>query len=441
MGDVDDSIQDGLGSLTADAPDAPEWSDIEQRGVARRRRRTAVIAAACAVVLFVAIAAIARVGDDDNTTLTAGPTADTIPCGAWIAVHTLFDSSANNQAGPNQTLATVTAEQSAFLVKSGDVPDRVARRFGGNPADLASHVVAKPNSDLGTIEITAWAGTADKARALSDAFAEELLGSVSDIQQREIDRQRGVLNSAIAQLQLEVAGVVGDDRGAVAQRDRLSSEVADKQVTLQELDQRAAQGSNIYSFGSSEAFQVTPAEWDAMFATTTTDPARMVRQAPLESDQRPAFEADCAAAADAEGDSDASMPAAGSSTSTHLAATAAWESEGERLRADKRKVADSPYNAGNAGDFAYQSLPVDVDAPGTYSLLVGPLDDWWADQPTTFVVNLPTDATFWASSWTNTGVVEGPDGLRYLSMDLTLEAQPIPDSPYERYPGMTVWIY
>jgi hypothetical protein len=439
MDDVDETIHDGLGSLTAGTPDAPEWSDIERRGTARRRRRTAVIAGASVVVLFVAVAAIARVGDDD-TTVVAGPT-ETIPCGAWIAVHTLFDSSANSKAGPNQTLATVTAEQSAFLVKSGDVPDRVARRFGGNPADLASHVVAKPNSDLGTIEITAWAGTADKARALSDAFAEELLGSVSDIQQREIDRQRGVLNDTIAQLQLELTGITGDDRGAVAQRDRLNSEVSDKQVALQELEQRAAQGgSNIYSFGSSEAFQVTADQWDALYATTTTDPEGPRTLPGREPGQRPAFDADCAAAPEGDPDGDA-MTETGSSGRTYLAHAAAWDREGARLREDKRKVANSPYNAGNAGDFAYQSQPVDIDAPGTYSLLVGPLDDWWADQPSTFVVNLPTDATFWATNWTNTGVVTGADGLRYLGMDLTVEPHQIPDRPFEPYPGMTVWIY
>jgi hypothetical protein len=248
---------------------------------------------ACAVVLFGAIAAIARAGDDD-TTVVAGPTGDTIPCGAWIAVRTLFDSSANNQTGPDQALATVTAEQAAFLVKSGDVPDRVARAAGGNPADLASRVVAKPNSNLGTIEITAWAETPQEARRLSDAFAQALLNSMQDIQQREIDRQRGMLDSEIAQLQLELVNVVGDDRAAVALRDRLTSEIGKKQVTLQELDQQAALESNVYSFSSSEAFQVTPHEWEELIATTTTIVAGVLyAERSPEHFQRPAFEDDC----------------------------------------------------------------------------------------------------------------------------------------------------
>jgi Mrp family chromosome partitioning ATPase/capsular polysaccharide biosynthesis protein len=213
------------------------------------------------------IAILALVGAAAGALLVPKPTERTQnEGGAWIAVHTLFDSSANNRAGPNQALATVTAEQAAFLVKSGDVPDRVAKEIGGNPADLAAKVVARPNSNLGTIEITAQAPSPGEARKISDAFAESLLASVQDIQQREIDRQRGVLSSAIAQLQLELVGITADDRGANAQRDRLNSEISDKQVTLQELDQRAAQGSNIYSFGSSEAFQVTPSQLQSIFS-------------------------------------------------------------------------------------------------------------------------------------------------------------------------------
>jgi capsular polysaccharide biosynthesis protein len=112
--------------------------------------------------------------------------------GAWIAVHTLFDSSVNDRS-PSGTFATVTADQAAFLVKSGDVPDRVAQSIGGSPADLASNVIARPNADLGTIEVTAKAPSPGEARKLSDAFAESLLESVRDTQIREIDRNRDVL--------------------------------------------------------------------------------------------------------------------------------------------------------------------------------------------------------------------------------------------------------
>ena len=93
--------------------------------------------------------------------------------GAWIAVHTLFDSSANSKNNASaKTVGAVTAEQAAFLVKSGDVPDRVAKELGGNANDLSDKVVARPNSNLGTIEITAQAQSPGEARKTADAFAE-----------------------------------------------------------------------------------------------------------------------------------------------------------------------------------------------------------------------------------------------------------------------------
>jgi Mrp family chromosome partitioning ATPase/capsular polysaccharide biosynthesis protein len=188
---------------------------------------------------------------------------------AWIAVHTLFDSSVNNRSR-DSGFATVTAEQAAFLVKSGDVPDRAAKEIGGNPADLAADVVARPNSNLGTIEVTARGPSPGEARKLSDVFAESLLSSVQDIQQREIDRNRDVLNAAISQLELELVAVLGEDRPAATARERINGDISQKRQQLQELDQRAAQGANIYSFGSSEAFQVTPNQLDTLFSTDTT---------------------------------------------------------------------------------------------------------------------------------------------------------------------------
>lgn len=213
------------------------------------------------------IAILALLGAAAGAVLVPKPEPKTQGQGtAWIAVHTLFDSSANQKGGQSSTLATVTAEQAAFLVKSGDVPDRVAKQIGGNAADLASKVVAKPNANLGTIEVTAKGTSPGEARKVSDAFAEALLASVSDIQQREVDRQRDVLNSAINQLELDLVGVVGDGRSENQTRERLTNDISDKRVTLQELDQQAAQGSNIYSFGSSEAFQVTPDQLATLFS-------------------------------------------------------------------------------------------------------------------------------------------------------------------------------
>jgi hypothetical protein len=219
------------------------------------------------VLALLAVGLVARSLDDDAT-VVAGPDGSESACGTtWIAVHTLFDSAVNSM--PPGPFATVTAEQAAFLVKFGDVPDRVAQRLGGDPADLVEQVVARPNTQLGTIEVTARADSPSDARRLADAFAEGLLESVQDIQRREIDRNRDVLEAAVQQLELELVGVLGTDSVSNATRERIQSDIIQQQIRLKELDLKAAEGSNIYSLGSSQAFQVTEEQLAKLFDGAT----------------------------------------------------------------------------------------------------------------------------------------------------------------------------
>ena len=184
MVDLDDDIHAGIHLLVSDVPEPVEWDVVTRRQRLRRRRRTTLIGATAIAVVLLLIVGVARVSRDDSTVVTNDGTA--LPCGAWVAIHTLFDSSANSRANPAQTVGAVTAEQAAFLVKSGDVPDRVANELGESATDLTAKVVARPNTQLGTIEITAWGDDPSEAQRLADTFAEALLASVRDIQQREV---------------------------------------------------------------------------------------------------------------------------------------------------------------------------------------------------------------------------------------------------------------
>ena len=214
------------------------------------------------------IVILAVLGAAAGVVLVPEPAAKTDPSAAtWIAVHTLFDSSVNIRTSSPTSGSTVNAEQAAFLATSGDVPDRVAEQLGGNAAELASNVVAKANANLGTVEVTAKGASPGNARELSDAFAEQVLASVGDIQQRENDRQRNVLEAALEQLRGQLAVTTGDTPAANSQREKLQSDIGKRTVQLQELDQQTQAGSNIYSMGSSEAFQVTPGQLDTLFSS------------------------------------------------------------------------------------------------------------------------------------------------------------------------------
>lgn len=116
----------------------------------------------------------------------------------YSATHQLLrDSSA---AAP-QALATV-----ALLVRTGEVPERAADRleFSGKPALLAAGLDVEADEQVGTLTITATAGSRAQAVEKANVFAEEtlaLLGERSTEQQQE---QIASVNEEITTLQAEL---------------------------------------------------------------------------------------------------------------------------------------------------------------------------------------------------------------------------------------------
>jgi hypothetical protein len=256
--ELDHEIRLGVQDLMDGAPPPPGWGQVDEARV-RRLRRKHVGRGVVGLVAVLAVVGLVGRATSDDATVVAGPGQSDDPCGTyWVAVHTLFDSSVSGRASYAMAL---NVEQAAFLAESGDVPDRVAAAIGGDAADLAARVEASPNPGLGTVEITAWAHDPREVEELADAFAEGVLTSVVDIQQRENDRERSVLEAKVAQVQSMIASATGEDERRV-----LLEDLQKQQIRLEELEQRAAAGSNLYSMGSSEAFQVTGPQLEQLMA-------------------------------------------------------------------------------------------------------------------------------------------------------------------------------
>lgn len=148
----------------------------------RRRWR---LLAAC--VLVAAVAAF--------LTTPESPKNDTV---TYSATHQLLrDSSA---LAP-QALATV-----ALLIKTGEVPGRVAERidYTGNSAVLAAGVVVEADETVGSLEITATGNSRSEAVERANIFAEETLALLGEqataVQQEQIER----VNDDLATLQAEI---------------------------------------------------------------------------------------------------------------------------------------------------------------------------------------------------------------------------------------------
>jgi len=250
----DDDLRTGVQVLMNDAPSPPEWERVRgaQARLRRRRQLGAGVLAVVAALLLVGLVGRAATKD---ATVVAGPSESGVhACGPyWVAVHTLVD--------PGPFLMDSNVDQAAFLVRSGDVADHVAREVGGDAAELAQRVIAVPEHSIGLLALRAMADEPAEARSLADSFAEAVLAAVDDIHRRENDRGRSVLEAHIAQLQSVIAAATGDE-----ERTReLLVDLQTRQIQLEELAEAAAR-PKLYSQGSSEAFQVTRSQLDELFS-------------------------------------------------------------------------------------------------------------------------------------------------------------------------------
>lgn len=125
-----------------------------------------------------------------------------------------------------------------------------------------------------------------------------------------------------------------------------------------------------------------------------------------------------------------------------------WATEGERIRADKRENATkNGFRPFNAGDYAYQSQPVDVSGPGQYETTVGPIDGWVDyelkpdrpssidNKPLSWVVKRTDDQRFDIQLIAAHVINEGDQRLLAVTFNV------IEDPGFTPYPGYSFWLY
>lgn len=120
-----------------------------------------------------------------------------------------------------------------------------------------------------------------------------------------------------------------------------------------------------------------------------------------------------------------------------IAAQPEWAAEGNRLRADKAANArKGGRNPDNAGDFAYQSSPIDITGPGDYPLTFGPVANLFDPprSPAGLALNVPSDASF-KYEMVNAPTVKVGSGGRFVTWTLRVISKDA------AYPQFTMWIY
>jgi capsular exopolysaccharide synthesis family protein len=137
-------------------------------------------------------------------------TSSSDPAPSYQATHILIvDGSAAD---------TVSLARAAFLVTSGDVPNRVAETLGEDPREVLRGVSASTDVELNGLRITGTASTPEQAVAIADTFASELVGSLDEGAKASKDKQIATQQALIASLQAQLAAAPFSPQAASIQQ-------------------------------------------------------------------------------------------------------------------------------------------------------------------------------------------------------------------------------
>lgn len=189
------------------------------------RRRWRVIAVAAALGAVVAVVVVPRPKTVDPSQLRT----------VWLATQKFIA----NQSTPNNANnagASLSLDQMKLGITTGGVPQLVAQRLGGDPADYAARVHVVVNQQLRTLEVYVKGNDPDETEQVADVFGEELLAWIRGLQNERLEKDRQTTASELDGLQQEYAAVTGNDPVAEARRNSLLQDISAKEQRLRQIE-------------------------------------------------------------------------------------------------------------------------------------------------------------------------------------------------------------
>ncbi len=160
----------------------------------------------------------------------------------YKATHVMF---LDNTSSDSNSSAFTNLDQIAVLTTTGDVPERVGKKLGQDGRSLAERIIVTTNSVAGTLDITAAAPSARESEDIANAFASELVASLSDKDQKRFDSRRDQVVKRLDEVQAEISALdaqvaAGGGDVVKAQRDGLVNQY---RLTYEQFQQLADQGA------------------------------------------------------------------------------------------------------------------------------------------------------------------------------------------------------
>jgi capsular exopolysaccharide synthesis family protein len=150
------------------------------------------------------------------------------PATVFEAKHTLLRESSTAEGGA----ATDNPSVVALWASRGQVPQRVAEQLGHTgPVDqLINQLTVTSSVELGTVEMVATASTADEAVLLVNAFAEQTLAYINELNQQE----QAEADARINEIQTEIQDLTDQITAAGGEQASETSPLVQQRAGLQE---------------------------------------------------------------------------------------------------------------------------------------------------------------------------------------------------------------
>lgn len=220
-----------------------------------------------------------------------------------LIADTVFVAPTSSDAASQSTSTNLS--QAAFLVTTGEVPVRTAAKLGLSPDVVLSQVTASPRGDVSSVEISAFAPSAQDAVKLADTSATELMAYLGETATTRYNKQRDDVIARLDDLKrqrtiLEQQLAITPVEARPQNTPELDSVVNQYRVTYEQFQQLANQGQPSSGFRTIQAatpIEITSDQFasekqaivlgDTGSTSSTTEPPKKTSTAPTQPASAP----------------------------------------------------------------------------------------------------------------------------------------------------------
>ncbi|MCB0976724.1 MAG: hypothetical protein KDB02_04630 [Acidimicrobiales bacterium] len=191
---------------------------------------------------------------------------------------------------------SVNLSQAAYLVNTGEVPKRVAKKLGIPVADVQSSLLGLPRTQVNSVEVQAVGTDQAETVKLADSAAAELLVVLADQARHDADTARDRVITRLDELNAKISAL--NDQIAADPPDRLQLEAQQRSLTNQyslvyeqfsQMANRPEATAGLTSLEGAKAIQISKSEYQdtldtirngAGYVTGEQSPVAQVESAP-----------------------------------------------------------------------------------------------------------------------------------------------------------------